>query len=337
MESLQFALTVAGCLLLACIAVCNAWTVRRNTPRQAEHAEPQADPDGSADAALDNAALLAAQPFGAEHLDPRIDSIIPIVLDMPVSGEKLIARLPAVHRIGSKPFTIEARHERTLRWEAPQPGRLYDACKAGLQLANRTGAVSQVEFSEFVIKTQAFADAIGGSADSPDMDKEMTRAHELDRIAARCDAQLTLILGARATPWSLGFVRQQAARQGFVDAAVIGRMVLPAQHAGAPHLVELAYDAQIALSDNKEELPIYEISLNIDVPQIAPQAGAFDQLLQSAAALGESMDGIIMDPAGQLLTEKMVMQLRDELVVVYKTLIKHQLPAGASATRRLFS
>ena len=45
-----------------------------------------------------------------------------------------------------------------------------------MQLANRTGALNEIEFSEFVAKVQRFADALGATPDVPDMLQEVARA-----------------------------------------------------------------------------------------------------------------------------------------------------------------
>jgi hypothetical protein len=42
-----------------------------------------------------------------------------------------------------------------------------------VQLANRMGALNNIEFSEFVVKTQAFADAVGGTPSFSDMLEEV--------------------------------------------------------------------------------------------------------------------------------------------------------------------
>jgi hypothetical protein len=42
-----------------------------------------------------------------------------------------------------------------------------------VQLANRTGPLNEIEFSEFVMKAQAFADAVNGAPDFPDMLEEV--------------------------------------------------------------------------------------------------------------------------------------------------------------------
>ena len=87
---------------------------------------------------------------------------------------------------------IEAFNEQSQQWEIPQPGQRYSAFQAGVQMANRTGALNEIEYSEFVMKAQAFADAINGEPDFPEMLHEVARARELDQLCADLDIQVVL-------------------------------------------------------------------------------------------------------------------------------------------------
>src|SRR3989344_4253240 len=82
-----------------------------------------------------------------------------------VSGDAALAALPPTRRAGSKPFAIEGLNEANQQWETPAPGQRYQSFQAGVQLANRMGALNEIEFSEFVVKAQAFADAINAAPD----------------------------------------------------------------------------------------------------------------------------------------------------------------------------
>src|SRR5690606_11523581 len=123
-------------------------------------------------------------------LDALIDVIAPIALESALRGEAALAVLPTTRRVGSKPFAVEGLNQQTRHWETPAAGQLYEAFQAGVQLANRSGALNEIEFSEFVAKAQAFADAEGGTPDFPDMVEEVARARELDQFASAHDAQL---------------------------------------------------------------------------------------------------------------------------------------------------
>jgi hypothetical protein len=158
------------------------------------------------------------------------------------------------------------------QWETPHPGQRYSAFQAGVQLANRTGALNEIEYSEFVVKAQAFADAINGSPEFPEMLDEVARARELDQFASGHDAQLSFTLRARSAAWSPGYVQQHAARLGFVPGAMPGRMVLPASVAGMPPVLGLAFDTQAALAEDPAQSAIREVTLSLDVPQVPQRA-----------------------------------------------------------------
>jgi hypothetical protein len=115
-----------------------------------------------------------------------------------------------------------------------QAGQRYTQLQAGIQLANRSGALNDIEFSEFIIKIQAFCDALGGTPDFPDMRQEVARARELDQFASDHDAQLGFVLRAKRAAWSPSYIVQMAARLGFVAGSMAGRMVVPASQANQP-------------------------------------------------------------------------------------------------------
>ena len=50
------------------------------------------------------------------------------------------------------------------------------AFQVGVQMANRMGALNEIEYSEFVVKAQAFADAVNGAPEFPEMLDEVARA-----------------------------------------------------------------------------------------------------------------------------------------------------------------
>jgi hypothetical protein len=78
-----------------------------------------------------------------------------VALDGVVSGEAALAAMPSTRRAGSKPFGVEGLSVITGEWEFPTAGHRYSAFQCGVQLANRTGALNQIEYSEFVMKAQA--------------------------------------------------------------------------------------------------------------------------------------------------------------------------------------
>ncbi len=377
MSSLTVGLAILGGTTLAALVAWSAWTNRRHTPRQPEQAprapepardDPRVDPEPgdrvdppgtrepheaddatrevSADPDSDTrAAMLGDSPLGPvpvperkPPLDALVDSIASIVLDGPaVSGDAALAALPPTRRVGSKPFAVEGQNEATGQWEMPQAGQRYTAFQAGVQLANRTGALNEIEFSEFVVKAQAFADAVNGTADFPDMRDEVARARELDQFASARDAQLSLTLRARLVAWSPGYMHQHASRLGFVAGALPGRLVLPASTVGALPIMSLSFDTQAALADDPTQAALLEFTLTIDVPQVPREERPFERMREAAAVLAQSMDGIISDDRGQPIREDVLDAIGAELTSRYDSLDARELSAGSALARRLFS
>jgi hypothetical protein len=341
LSSFTLGLALIGGLLLALLVAYNAWTTRRNTPRQPDVAlVPSAaageEPHERLDPSFEDPQPLAY----AEKkpgLDALIDSIAPIAVESPVAGEAALAALPSTRRAGSKPFAIEGLDDETQQWELPHPGRRYGAFQAGVQMANRTGALNEIEYSEFVMKAQAFADAVNGDADFPEMLHEVARARELDQFASAHDAQLSFTLRAKNAAWSPGFVQQHASRLGFVAGAMPGRMVLPANTPGSPAVLGLSFDTQAALADDPSHTALRELTLSLDVPQVARSEQPFVRMRDAAIALAAAMEGVITDDNGDVIRAEGLDAIGADLEKLYDTLAARDLAAGSPLARRLFS
>jgi len=348
MSNLQIGLALAGVLVLAAMVGHGVWAARRNRPRQADAndatdmaaTEPQLgagiEPELGA-AAFELAQFPLAGPEIKPALDALIDVIAPIALDGPVSGDAALAAMPTTRRAGGKPFFIEGFSEPSQRWEMPLAGQRYAVFQAGVQLANRSGALNDIEYSEFVMKTQAFCDAVNGTADFPEMREEVARARELDQFASEHDAQLGFVLRARNAAWSPGYVQQNASRLGFVAGVVPGRMVLPASLPGLPPILGLTFDTQAALAEDPAQSAIRELVISLDVAQVDRHENAFGHMRDAARLLTQSMDGLVTDDNGVVLTPEAMEQIATELELLYDRLDAHDLSAGSAVARRLFS
>ena len=360
--SLTVGLAVIGGLLLAGVIAHGAWVQRRHAPRTAlpeddlrkkthdgERIEPGlAGDEGDASALvgaaeqghdLESALMRMASLAASEKrlaLDGLIDALAPMALDQPISGDMALAALPPTRRVGSKPFAIEGMGSQG-EWESLRAGEHYTALQAGIQLANRTGALTEIEFSEFVQKAQAFADAVGAVAEFPEMLSEVTRAKELDQFASTHDAQLLFTLRAKTVAWSTGYVQQHAARQGFVAGAFPGRMVLPASTAGLPPILALSFDTQAAMSDDPEQSALRSLDLALDVAQVDRSERPYPRLRDVAISLAATMDGVITDGQGHVISRDAMDAIGADLEHLYDTLENRDLAAGSPQARRLFS
>ena len=352
--NLTTALILLAVAVLAGVALQGMWRARREAVRQGpaaplvDDADSRREPSmaglGQADEEI-GLPELAAAPVRSEaravrrsiKLDPLIDAIAILAVDAPVSGDAALPHLPGSHRAGTKPFYVEGLNAQTGAWENVVAGVRYGEFQAGVQLANRNGALNEIEFSEFVQKVEAFAQGIGAASDLPDMLEAVARGRELDAFASQHDAQLVAILRANSVAWSVGYLQQVAQRHGFVPGAVPGRLVLPAAEEGAPPVLVLGFDAQAALSEDPGQAAVRELSLGLDVAQTEELLEPFGTWHSLARKLSEDLDASIVDDQGQPITLHAFSAIHAELTRLYEALAAHDLPAGSAGARRLFS
>ena len=270
-------------------------------------------------------------------LDALIDVLAPIELESPVSGDAALAVAPTTARVGSKFFTIEGLNMQSGEWMPLRLGQRYSAFQAGMQLANRTGALNEIEYSEFVMKVQTFADALNAQVEFADMLEVVARARELDQFASSHDAQLSFTLRATRAAWSPGYVQQNASRLGFVPGVIPGRMVLPAPVVGLAPIVVLSFDPQAAMAEDPAQSAVREINLSLDVPHVSRTEEPFARLCHAARELAKAMDGTITDDNGQALADAALRAIDTDLRTLYNTLDARDLSDGSPQARRLFS
>ena len=349
MSTLTIALASLGGVVLAGIVAHGAWQARKAGPKRAaapvaptEPREPVMDAlNSDVDAApIDELPTIPERRANkriVQRLDALIDSIATLTLDAPISGAFALTHLPSTRRAGGKPFMIEGLNSETGEWEFPVGSQHYGEFQAGVQLANRTGALNEIEYSEFVQKIQAFAEGLGAFGQFPDMLEAVAAARELDHFASEHDAQLAVNLQSRAAAWSVGYIQQHASRHGFVPGVVPGRLVLPSADEGAPPVLTLTFDSQAALADDPNVSAVRDVTLSFDVPQTDAGVAPFGAWQASAQALAQGMDAVVVDDHGRPLHTEGFAAIGNELGQLYAALEGRDLAAGSPAARRLFS
>lgn len=340
-------LAVLGLAVFLALAGQAWWRVRREGQLRRTLVAPPVTPGDRIEPGLSDvvdtvpmdeppAPLASAPPRRLPRLDALIDALASITPESPVSGELALSHMPASRRAGTKPMLIEGLDAETGEWEPVAHGHRFTEFQAGVQLANRGGALNEIEYSEFVQKVQAFAEGIGGMADFPDMLEVVARARELDAFATDADAQLSLVLRANGIAWSVGYVQQCAARHGFVPGALPGRLVLPGPAEGDPPMLVLSFDAQTALADDPQAA-LREVTLSLDVAQTPESAEPFPAWHRATTELSDELDATAVDDKGLPVTLHAFDGIRADLGELYRRLEARDLAAGSPAARRLFS
>ncbi|GBH24459.1 cell division protein ZipA C-terminal FtsZ-binding domain-containing protein [Burkholderia vietnamiensis] len=303
-------------------------------PAAAAHEAPAA---GGADDEHRGPVLPAATTISSAPpaiVDRRIDCIVPIRLGAPLPGDKILPVAQRRRRAGSKPVHIEGKPEGG-QWELLQNGVRYEELRAAAQLANRSGALNELEFSEFVTGVQQFADAIDGAPEFPDMMETVAMARELDGFAAQCDAQLSINVMSDGAPWSANYVQAVASQDGLLLSRDGTRFVK--LDAKQNPVFMLQFGDTNFLRDDLTYKGGNMITLVLDVPVAEEDILPFRLMCDYAKSLSERIGARVVDDSRRPLPESALVAIDQQLMKLYAKLEEAGIPAGSPVTRRLFS
>ncbi|KWZ42717.1 cell division protein FtsZ [Burkholderia savannae] len=268
-------------------------------------------------------------------VDRRIDCIVPIRLAGPLAGDKILPAAQRLRRAGSKPVHIEGKPEGGDAWELLQNGVRYEELRAAAQLANRSGPLNELEFSEFVTGVQQFADAIDGAPEFPDMMETVSMARELDGFAAQCDAQLSINVMSDGAPWSANYVQAVASQDGLLLSRDGTRFVK--LDAKQNPVFMLQFGDTNFLRDDLTYKGGNLITLVLDVPVADEDILPFRLTCDYAKSLSERIGARVVDDQRRPLPESTLLAIEQQLMKLYARLEEAGIPAGSPVTRRLFS
>ncbi|CAJ4536615.1 ZipA FtsZ-binding region [Burkholderia pseudomallei] len=268
-------------------------------------------------------------------VDRRIDCIVPIRLASPLAGDKILPAAQRLRRAGSKPVHIEGKLDGGDAWELLQNGVRYEELRAAAQLANRSGPLNELEFSEFVTGVQQFADAIDGAPEFPDMMETVSMARELDGFAAQCDAQLSINVMSDGAPWSANYVQAVASQDGLLLSRDGTRFVK--LDAKQNPVFMLQFGDTNFLRDDLTYKGGNLITLVLDVPVADEDILPFRLMCDYAKSLSERIGARVVDDQRRPLPESTLLAIEQQLMKLYARLEEAGIPAGSPVTRRLFS
>jgi FtsZ-interacting cell division protein ZipA len=298
----------------------------------ARPAQAARDANEPAESILPAATTISSAPPAI--VDRRIDCIVPIRLNGPVAGDKVLPLAQRLRRAGSKPVHIEGKPEGGA-WELLQNGARYEELRAAAQLANRSGALNELEFSEFVTGVQQFADALDAAPEFPDMLETVAMARELDGFAAQCDAQLSINVLSDGAPWSANYVQAVASQDGLLLSRDGTRFVKLDSRQSPVFMLQFG-DTNF-LRDDLTYKGGQMITLVLDVPVADEDILPFRLMCDYAKSLAERIGGRVVDDGRRPLPETALLAIEKQLMTLYAKLEQAGIPAGSPATRRLFS
>ena len=296
-------------------------------------AAPAVSPASAAAAASEVLASLPGTPAStppaqlAESLvDPLIDCLIPLSLEGAARGDKILPVLQTLRRVGNKPIHFIGLHVNG-DWEPITHGGVYTALQAGVQLATRSTALNELEYSELVTRLRVVADDIGAEPEVPDMIEVMGEARTLHRFVSGHDAQLGVNLMSNGAPWAISTLIGALENQGF-DVRPDGRFAMPDGEGGV--LFTLSTNVTLGADSTSR------LTLLLDVPCVAPARDGFNAMIACAKALVARLDATIVDDSDQPLLDEALAEIDGQVKEFYQDMEASDIPAGSTRALRLF-
>lgn len=279
------------------------------------------------DPAQDIVGLKPVVPQKQLPLDALIDCAIFIALPGPLRGEKVMALVHPLRHVGNKPVHFVGQRDDS-EWEAIAHGGVYVSLVAGVQLANRTSALNEIEYSELVMQLRQITDDMDAEPDIPDMTTVMQSARGLHQFVTEFDAQLSVNVQSNGAPWAINTLLAALERQGF-DVRPDGRLVMADGEGG--NLFSMSTNVTLA------EETTTRLTLLLDVPCVASDRDGFGAMVACAKSLSNRLDGTVVDDSNQPLSDAALGEIALQVSSFYSQMEAAEIPAGSVRALRLFS
>lgn len=259
-------------------------------------------------------------------LDPVVDCIIPLVLEHPLRGEKIIAAFQSLRFVGNKLVQVIGETEAG-NLEPVAHGGAYHSLQVGVQMASRLSPLSELEYSELVLGLNNMGDELGSMPDIPDMSQVITDARRLHQFIQEFDVQLSVNVKSKGMAWLVATMRPALQRQG-LDLRPDGRLIMSDGDGGM--LFSISMNASPADDSTKM------MTLLLPVPMVDSQRQGFEAMTSFAKSLASRLSGEVIDDSGQPLNDASLAAIAAQVNDFYHAMEDYGVTAGSSAAKRLF-
>lgn len=242
--------------------------------------------------------------------------------------------IETMRRIG-KPVRIMGQREDG-EWEpVAGPSRTsYAALELGLQLVDRSGAVTSGQIESFCRALYNFAAEQGGAVSCPDKYAAVEKAAALDGFCIEVDVLIGLnIVAPDARPFLMSEIHRCAGEAG-LGLQADGTYAL--RNETGRVLYALANQAAEPFQPNAVGATSHGVTLLFDVPTVPDGLAVFDRVADIAMRLSKSLGGRLVDDNGKLVTQDSVQKIRQRLAEAYASMEARGIPAGGERANRLF-
>jgi len=223
-------------------------------------------------------------------------------------------------------------------WEEAGQGTAgeYLNIAATLQLADRSGPVSETNLAAFCGQVQAVAEELKAVTEFPDRQPALALAVALDQFCADVD----VLIGASViTQNGVAFAATKV--RGMAEAAGMKLQPDGAFHfindEGADLFSLANLDPTPFSAENIRQLSTHGVTFLFDVPKVADGVRVFNQMLMVARQMASSLGGQVVDDNRRPLSDAGIAKIKQQLADIYARMEAQQIKSGSDRALRLFS
>lgn len=344
MSDLQIGLILLGVVLILLVLLFNWWQDRR-VRKQMQERFPEREDDpllgpvpATVAARREPGFAAPAASAGAEEetvddpaeVDPATEVVIDISFAQPVASDQLHAATHSIRRVGSKPVRLFAEKEGGGHRARLRPNENYVSMQLAVLLANRSGPLSEIEWSELWTIAQGVAERFDGSLEGPEQHDVVERAQRLDAICAELDGMVGLALQLPGA-LSVSEVARALEEAGFLKH---GDQLAWMAEQGIPRFTAL-FNGR--LPGEVQSAGVDRVELVLDLPNSPADDQAFSRMAGVGRHLAATLDAQLLDDQGRLVTDGVDQAIDQQLHERYRQLQEAGFAAGDFRTARLFA
>ena len=267
--------------------------------------------------------------------DPALDYVAELHADNPLPDaaiDELLSRIAGC----AKPTPVSGFDAESGEWEELVRGGGYRKLRVGLQLVNRSGAVTATHLAMFCDAIQSCSERVSGRAICPDAQAALDTARDLDAFCAAVDVAIGVnVIAEEGGAFSGTQIRALAEASGF-----------KLEPDGVFHFRNERRQTQFTL-DNHEPAPFLPerlkslttrgITLMLDVPRVEEGLAVLDRMLEIGHGLAAALGGRLVDDNRARLTDAGMARIREQVRSIHAAMAVRGMAAGDERALRLFA
>lgn len=271
-------------------------------------------------------------------INTEVDTVALIMADAPVDADTYAPMIAESQAITQGAGTV--------LWEGlvgglwvpidPTADERYRELRAGLQLANRAGAVDPAQIAAFDAAMRTFAERINAVSQREDTTDAARRAQMVDQFCAETDVEIAVnLIGRNGVTFATTKVRGLAEAQGFT-ALPTGEFAMR-DELGRVLFVLRNGNAQESPAIRRDQSYLTQLTFAIDVPRTPNAAENFQRMYTLVLQFADVLQADVVDDNRKVLTANGRKVIHDTIREILGEMQQKGITSGSSTALRLYA